>query len=121
MQDFADKSKKTIPNYPFFFKATKRTVVFACTWVAVIFVFFVAAQSRRFLDTNMLFLSTVLSGASIALLVLLCFYLVQIIVFCIWYKNVKYLAALVIFFPAAILAVVVLAVTLTIRYISGGI
>jgi hypothetical protein len=108
-------------NFPFLLKITKRTVIFVAAWVAVIFAFFLAAQFHRFLDANMIFLARVLAAASIALLVMLCFYLVQIIAFSIWYKNVKYLAALVFFFPAAILAVVVLAVTLSIRYISGGI
>jgi hypothetical protein len=116
-----DKSPKKMVNYYLLFKATKRTVAFVAVWDAAVFVFFLAAQFRRFLDANMIFLTRILAAASIALLVLLCFYLVQIIVCLCWYKNIKYLAAFGIFFPAAIIAVVVLAVTLSIRYVSGGI
>jgi hypothetical protein len=108
-------------KFPLLLKVTKRTVLFIAAWVAVVFALFVAAQFRRFLDSNMILLARVLAAASIALIVLVCFYLVQIIVFTIWYKNIKYLAALGIFFPAAIIAVVVLAVTLSIQYVSGGI
>jgi hypothetical protein len=116
-----DKLPKKTTSYSLLFKATNRTVVFVAAWLAAVFAFFLLAQFRRFLDVNMFFLIRVLAVVSIALLVMLCFEFVQIIFYSIWYKKIKCLAAFGIFFPAAIIAAVVLAVTLSIEYVSEGI
>jgi hypothetical protein len=106
---------------PRLLRATNRTVALVTAWIVPVFAFFVTAQFRRFLDANMLRLTGILSGVSIALLVLAFFDLVQIVAFTLLQKKPRYLAALGMVIPAAALAVLVLAVTMSIEYVSGGI
>jgi hypothetical protein len=117
MQDNSQKKK----TYPMLLKAANRTVALVTAWLVPVFAFFVIAQFRRFLDANMLFLIRILSFTSIALLVFVFFELVQIGVFTIWYKNIQCLTALGMVIPAALLAAGILAATLSIEYVSGGI
>jgi hypothetical protein len=95
-------------------------VALVSAWLVPVFTLFVSAQFRRFLDANVLNLARFLSGISIALLVLVLFELAQIIIFTILHKKPVYLTALGIVIPVAAFGVLVLAVTISIEYVSGG-
>jgi hypothetical protein len=67
----------------------------------------------------LLSLARLLSFCSIALLVLLVCYLIQILAFTIWTKNLRFLAGFGIFACALVVAVASLGVSLSITYVSG--
>jgi hypothetical protein len=107
-------------QFPLLFRITNRAVIFAAAWLLVMLLFFLQAQFRQFLDENLLILARLLSFVSIALLAALCCHLIQIIVYTIMLRNLKYLACLGIFVPALIIAVTALGVSLSISYMSAG-